>query len=217
MYLNSDILTQAIVLRLKIRKNRLLDVLNSCLNMVDIPEHYPSKYMKHSSLTHKIDKLNFNVINRQDNDSLNLLLFGLMSLRPSIINNKVLLELVSINKNYKEEDKYSPILNPNFLQGIPKQSSTPNINNFFIKYCLKHKAIAGVRLEAKGRLTKRFTASRSLFKLKWKGSLKNEDSSHKGLSAVMLRGYAKSNVQYSLISSITRVGAYGVKSWVSSK
>ena len=90
-------------------------------------------------------------------------------------------------------------------------------NNFFIKYCLKHKAIAGVRLEAKGRLTKRFTASRSLFKLKWKGSLKNEDSSHKGLSAVMLRGYAKSNVQYSLISSITRVGAYGVKSWVSSK
>ena len=43
--------------------------------------------------------------------------------------------------------------------------------------------MAGVRLEAKGRLTKRFTASRSVFKIKWKGSLKNIDSSYRGLSS----------------------------------
>ena len=31
----------------------------------------------------------------------------------------------------------------------------------------------GIRVEAKGRLTRRFTASRSVFKMKWKGGLKN--------------------------------------------
>ena len=61
--------------------------------------------------------------------------------------------------------------------------------------------MAGVRVEAKGRLTRRFTASRSVFKVKWKGDLKNVDSSFKGLSAVMLRGNVKSNVQYTILNS----------------
>jgi hypothetical protein len=37
--------------------------------------------------------------------------------------------------------------------------------NFLLK-SLKNKSMAGVRLEAKGRLTRRFTASRSVFKIK---------------------------------------------------
>jgi hypothetical protein len=77
--------------------------------------------------------------------------------------------------------------------------------------------MAGVRLEAKGRLTRRFTASRSVFKVKWKGSIKNLDSSYKKLSSVILRGHAKSNVQYTLINSKTRNGAFGLKGWISSK
>jgi hypothetical protein len=36
----------------------------------------------------------------------------------------------------------------------------------YILYTLKYKSMAGVRLEAKGRLTRRFTASRSVFKIK---------------------------------------------------
>jgi hypothetical protein len=77
--------------------------------------------------------------------------------------------------------------------------------------------LAGVRIEAKGRLTRRFTASRSVFKMKWKGGLKNVDSSFKGLSAVMLRGHVKSNVQYSNVNSKNRNGAFGVKGWVGNK
>jgi hypothetical protein len=77
--------------------------------------------------------------------------------------------------------------------------------------------LRGIRVEAKGRLTKRFTASRSVFKMKWKGGLKNVDSSFRGLSAIMLRGYLKSNVQYSVINSKNRNGAFAVKGWVSSK
>jgi hypothetical protein len=72
-------------------------------------------------------------------------------------------------------------------------------------------------LEAKGRLTRRFTASRSVFKIKWKGSLKNIDSSYKGLSSIMLRGQVKPNLQYSIVNSKTRNGAFGLKGWISSK
>lgn len=81
---------------------------------------------------------------------------------------------------------------------------------------LKHKTISGVRLEAQGRLTKRLTASRSVFKLKYKGSLKNIDSSYKNLSSVMLRGHVKSNIQYTKLISKTRNGAFGLKGWISS-
>ena len=160
MYLNSNIMTQAIVLRLKVRKNSLLRVLNSCLNMVKLPKN---------------------------------------------------------NIYQKKTDKYSHNFTPTIIEDISKLPSISIINDFFFKDCLKYKWIGGVRLEAKGRLTKRFTASRSLFKLKWKGSLQNTESSHLGLSAVILRGHVKSNLQYSAISSNTRVGAYGVKSWVSGK
>jgi hypothetical protein len=53
--------------------------------------------------------------------------------------------------------------------------------------------------------------------MKWKGGLKNVDSSFKGLSTIMLRGYVKSNAQYTFISSKNRNGAFGVKGWVSNK
>jgi hypothetical protein len=77
--------------------------------------------------------------------------------------------------------------------------------------------MGGIRLEAKGRLTRRFTASRSVFKIKWKGSLKNIDSSYKGLSSMILRGHIKPNVQHSIINSKTRNGAFGIKGWISGK
>jgi hypothetical protein len=53
--------------------------------------------------------------------------------------------------------------------------------------------------------------------MKWIGGLKNVDSSFRGFSAIMLRGHENSNVQYSIINSKNRNGAYGVKSWVSSR
>jgi hypothetical protein len=87
----------------------------------------------------------------------------------------------------------------------------------YVLYTLKHRKMAGIRVEAKGRLTRRFTASRSVFKMKWKGGLKNVDSSFRGLSAIMLRGHVKSNIQYSLLNSKNRNGAFGVKGWVSNK
>ena len=81
---------------------------------------------------------------------------------------------------------------------------------------IKNKAVTGIRLEVAGRLTRRYTAARSLFKLRYKGNLKNMDASNKGLSAVLLRGHAKSNLGYTQTSSKVRIGSFGVKGWVSS-
>ena len=83
-------------------------------------------------------------------------------------------------------------------------------------FYLKHKIISGMKLQGTGRLTKRLTASRSISKYMSKGSLKNKISSYNGLSTIVLRGYVKSNLQYININSYNRIGAYGIKSWISS-
>ena len=80
---------------------------------------------------------------------------------------------------------------------------------------LKYKHIAGFRLEANGRLSKRHTASRSINKVKYKGNLLNLDSSYKGLSSVLLRNNLNSNLQYTKLNSKTRIGSFGLKGWVS--
>lgn len=85
-----------------------------------------------------------------------------------------------------------------------------NLENLILN-CIKYKDINGLRLEAKGRLSKRRTASKSVFKVKYKGSLKNIYSSYKGLSTVILRGYLKSNIQFTKLSSKTRNGSFGIK------
>ena len=86
-----------------------------------------------------------------------------------------------------------------------------NILEYNVLNTLKHKTISGVRLEATGRLTKRLTASRSIFKLKYKGSTKNIDSSYKNLSSVMLRGHEKSNIQYTNLNYLTHNDAFRLK------
>ena len=196
LYLNSDIFTEAISLKLKNRNNRLLQVLRSSLSMIKLPkinrirEQYNKVNIK-ELWVNKINNLNVNFLDCKyyNKDILNKLLLDLFNNSACIIN--------------KENNK-SRINNSNLLLN-------------FILNSLKHKNMAGARLEAKGRLTRRFTASRSVFKIKWKGSLKNIDSSYKGLSSTILRGYAKSNVQYSMVNSKTRNGAFGLKGWISSK
>jgi hypothetical protein len=96
------------------------------------------------------------------------------------------------------------ILNNNYNSFVNKRENVLN--------SLKTKVVSGIRLEGSGRLTRRLTASRSVFKFRYKGSIKNLDSSSNSLSTVMLRGHVKSNLQYRLINSKTRNGAFGLKS-----
>jgi len=92
--------------------------------------------------------------------------------------------------------------------------------NFFINKNLKKKAvldlikykeITGIRLEAKGRLTRRYTASRSKYKARYKGNLKNTDSSLNNLPSLILRGNTRSNLQYTKLKSKSRIGSFGIK------
>lgn len=76
---------------------------------------------------------------------------------------------------------------------------------------LKYKYVTGFRLEARGRLTRRYTASRSVTKSKYKGNLLNIDSSYKRLSSVLLKGNLRSNLQFTKLKSKTRIGSFGIK------
>ena len=82
---------------------------------------------------------------------------------------------------------------------------------------IKYKNMAGIRMEVKGRLTKRYRDDRSVYKLRWKGGLKNIDSSFKGLSVRKNRGHLNPNVGYSIFASKRRIGAFAVKGWMAGK
>jgi hypothetical protein len=85
------------------------------------------------------------------------------------------------------------------------------INKNNIIETIKQQIISGVRFEASGRLTRRLTAMRAVFKYRYAGSLKNIRSSFNSVSSTMLRGYVKSNSQYTLTNSKTRNGTFGLK------
>lgn len=76
---------------------------------------------------------------------------------------------------------------------------------------IKHKAVSGIRLEASGRLTRRITAAKSIYKFKYVGNLRNIDSSFLNRSSVILRGNLRSNLQFSKIKSKTKIGSFGLK------
>jgi hypothetical protein len=76
---------------------------------------------------------------------------------------------------------------------------------------MKQQVVSGVRFEASGRLTRRLTAMRAVFKYRYTGSLKNIRSSLNNKPSTMLRGYVKSNSQYTIINSKTRNGSFGLK------
>lgn len=99
-----------------------------------------------------------------------------------------------------------------------KKNMSEYTNNLLEKKVLnslKYKNVTGFRLETKGRLTRRHTASRSAFKIRYKGNLLNIDPSYRGLSAILLKGNLESNLQYTKLKSKTRIGSFGIKGWIS--
>lgn len=112
---------------------------------------------------------------------------------------------LSIKKNILRITNYNDLI----------LKSKSNILKIVLKR-LRNKHVIGLRLEGKGRLTRRLTASRSILKSYYKGGLKNIFSSFQGLSTVMLKGFVNSNVQYTNVNSKNRNGSFGLKSWIGS-
>jgi hypothetical protein len=76
---------------------------------------------------------------------------------------------------------------------------------------VNHKNVTGIMMKINGRLSKRFTASRSVQRVFNKGFIKNMYPEYNGLSTPVIRGYMMSNIQYTNINYKTRVGAFGIK------
>lgn len=157
--------------------------------------------------------------------------FNLINLNRFYLNSDILFESVKlkltrnkrkmrkilnkIKDKVKIDEKKISLDSTNEVKNELKQINDVTIlkNNVFND--LKYRHVTGFRLEARGRLSRRYTASRSVFKLKYKGNLLNLDSSSVGLSSVMLKGNLKSNLQYTKLNSKTRIGSFGLKGWVS--
>lgn len=205
LYLDSDIFTETISLKLKNRDNRLLNVLKSFLYMV--------KIRTGNVLRERYQYISFKKLWENKVRNLTIKKSSINSDKDTV--NNLITKVFTTIKGYKKFK--TNISGANNYDNNKNKGNLSNIILNDVLLLLKHKNMAGVRLEAKGRLTRRFTASRSVFKVKWKGSLKNIYSSYRGVSSVILRGHLKSNVQYSITNSKTRNGAFGLKGWISGK
>jgi hypothetical protein len=144
--------------------------------------------------------------------------FNLVNLKRFFLNSDILLEsiILKLRKNRRKIVK--------FLNTLKRKVKVRNKKNYFYQSIInnksleelvlrdiKYKDITGFRIEARGRLTKRYTASRSIYKLRYKGNLLNIDSSYKGLSSLLLRNKNKPNLQFTKLNSKTRIGSFGIK------
>ena len=212
LYLNSYIFSETLVLKLRNKKNGVLRVLKTSLLKFKLP--FVDRLALYKEIYNRKRKLqNLKVDNRTDD---------LLSLKSNIKSQfSDLLERSLLNTDpndsiYKLKDfKLYAGSSSSSCQSLVYRNYPLFIVNTVLK-SIKNKSVSGIRLEVAGRLTRRNKAARSLFKLRYKGNIKNMDSSYKGLPTVLLRGYAKSNLQYTKIKSWRRIGSFGLKGWVSS-
>lgn len=227
-HLNSDIFTQIITSKVRNRKksNAVLWVLKASLRAISLPYLNKFTILDNSDFVFKkvqtalVKNLFFiNKYTKFDRLEDNFTNYIPINIKKEFIKHltNVILKDNNLINNYKT-------LFVKFIKNsLFNKPLTPIIKkkyDMLYKYkvinSLKHKVINGVRIEASGRLSKRNTAARSVFKLRYKGNLKNIDSSYKGIPSVMLRGHFKSNLQYTLMSSKRRIGAFGIKGWINS-
>lgn len=185
-------------------------------------------------LFNSLKLLNFNK-SKFNSLNLNLRNLGLISLIEKLYYKKVEINLVELRSIHLNSDVFSSavalklrdrknkavrVLRKAILQmvRIPDlhtlitfDDNIEAMNKNNIINTIKQQVVSGVRFEASGRLTRRLTAMRAVFKYRYAGSLKNIRSSFNNKPSTMLRGYVKSNTQYTLINSKTRNGTFGLK------
>jgi len=186
-----------------------------------------------------IRSINFN-ISKFNSLKMYLRNLGLTSVIDKLYNKKVEINVVELKSIHLNSDVYSSALAlklrdrknkaarllrkavlqivriPSLHTLITSDDNREAMNKNNIINTIQQQIVSGVRFEASGRLTRRLTAMRAIFKYRYAGSLKNIRSSFNSKASTMLRGYVKSNSQYTLINSKTRNGTFGLKGWVSS-
>jgi hypothetical protein len=186
---NSDIFTKLLADKLWKRKINIFKMMKFFLNKTILPN-----VNKIKERTKRIKGIDFNLVQNKYKN----------------------LHLISVLR----ENNLSNLLNELYNNNIIWNNST-NYNYYKIEEnifnSIRYKNMSGIKLEVKGRLTRRYKAERSLIKVKWKGTLRNIYSSYKGLPVTKMRGYISPNIQYTMLASKRRIGAFAVKGWVSGK
>lgn len=162
MHLNSDIFTQAVSLKLRNRDNKVYRVLKASLRNIKL------------SPINKIKEKN----RKRNNEELHI--------------NQIRNDIIS--SMFKDDEVKDP-LGDLLFEFFPREgvglyttlikqfsSKTYSLTTIeeYVLCNLSQNRLRGIRIEAKGRLTRRFTASRSIYKMKYIGGLKNVDSSFRG-------------------------------------
>jgi len=195
---HSDFFTKILASKLTNRKLRILNTMDAILNKVVLPK--VNRIKEKSKHVKTVD------LNLLENKFLNLNISSILGAA-----------LAHSDHNLSE------LLNNIYYKAKALIFNNSALNKDYLKIyeiifnSINYKNIAGIRLEAKGRLSKRYRADRAVFKVRWKGSLENIDSSYKGLSSVNYRGHQKANIDYTLLAGKRRIGAFAVKGWVSGK
>ena len=208
LQLNSNMYSEAISIKLKDRTLSLSKIIRKSFNIIK-----PVK-PKHKYITYQKEK-NFPLTNI-------FTMFG----KYNVINGNILNTVFN-----KMHNKNKPSTTLNIKQGslVKKDnirySATGQLKNLTtirgILKSIKYKWLTGARVEAKGRLTRRYAASRALFKYKYKGTLRNLEylrnieNDRYSPNVSMLRSDIRPNSHYTLSHSKRRIGAFGIKAWMS--
>jgi hypothetical protein len=161
---------------------------------------------------------------------------NITSIKYSHLNNNILVDSIisklnnnrkiSILKALRKSLIYAKIMKLNYLLKIKKFNT--HVNKEIIeryKYLISKKKyiiekifennsnihIAGLKLEGKGRLTRRLVAARAIKKINYKGNLNNIYSSINKNSSFLFKGYQKSNLSKTTKNSYNVLGTYGIK------
>ena len=198
IYLDSQIFSMALVTKLRriarIKKNFLIG-LKRFLNMFNVP--------RINSLNTYNEMFNRQMVNQNiNNDNVIALENYFDVIQANTLNKDIVDNTIKIG-NFMTHTNITNLKNLSVAHYMT--TITKSFNS------IKYKIINGIRLEVAGRFTKRSSAARSVFKIRNKGSIKNKDSSYKGLPAILLKGYAKSNLQYNKVYSKVRGGSFGIK------
>lgn len=221
-YLNSDILMQILATKLRSRKNRIIRTVDSSFRSVQLPFRTRLEYFSEIPVTSFIQ--NYFVRNH-----ININYIYKVPTVKSLTNDTFSFKNVLVKKLKNDKldmmlksffpKQYTITTMPSVKTSLNVPKATPlkvrELENTVLD-SIKHKTVSGIRIEASGRLTRRLIASRAIFKIKHIGTIRNINSSYKGLSSVMLRGNLKSNMQFSKINNKTRIGSFGLKGWISS-
>ena len=196
---NGDIFTEILTSKIKKEKTSPVRKMNDLLSKVFLPK--VNRIIERGRIEKNVDlelvdnkykNINISsIINNNNNlvkDSLNKLLYN--------IYNKTTLD----KENKLKENRAC----------LSSESENLKIRDIILDN-IKYKNMGGAKLRVKGRLTRRYRADRAVYKLKWKGGLKNIDSAFKGLSTVQYLGHRDSNVTVSSLASKRRIGSFGVK------